>query len=527
MITQLPAPKTQASFFGASRTNAITALILLAIVAVGAGLRFHLLGARGFNVEAASWTFAHLPWNIFWRSMWHYDGHMTFYFILLRAWLVLGDSEWVVRSLSALFGLATLFALYFLGSRLFGKETGLIGAALLAVHTFHIRYSQEARSYSLLTLLVVLSTYFFFRAVESPSQKKYWAAYLLVSVLACYSHVLPVLVLAAQWLSLGASKFRQIGSATILLVVSIFALLTAPMGLFVLFQNRGQIDWVPPLTWSSFLGFAYFFSGDVGSILLVLYLALCLLSLRSWVRVKALPMASQDQPWRLKLIVLWLVLPFAIVIGASLVKPVFQPRFLLMCVPAFTLIAGLGLTELSRLSLVWCRLSRVALAVILVLSIWGARKEYRTAALARSSFRPTTQYILDHQQSQDAILLFPAPTYFPFNYYAHRQRQGQGKMSMPVIVFPVFEDAPNAARLIPTRDEVEARVRDCKRVWLVLNLRNLSHAADRISASAMIRETLQEQFQMQEEQTFPGQPKVTVALYVRAPGDEPDKPRSR
>ena len=527
MNTPLSVSKKPVLFSRWSRTGALTTLTLLVIIGVGAAFRFHLLEVRGFNVEAASWTFARLSWGNFWKSMWHYDGHMTFYYILLRVWLVLGNSEWIVRSLSVLFGLATLPALYLLGSRLFGKQAGLISAALLAVHTFHIRYSQEARSYSLLTLLLVLSVYFFVRAAESPNQRKYWAAYLLVSVLACYSHVLAILVLTALWLSLGPAKLRQIGSATIVLVMSIFVLLTTPMGLFVLFENNGQIGWVPPLTWGSFVGFVYFVTGDVGNVLLVLYLALCLLSLRPLFQSKSNNVERNDERWRLRLVLLWLVVPFAIVIGASLVKPVFQPRFLLMCVPALALLAGLGITELTRLSVFWRRLSPLAFIVVLALSVWGARKEYRTAALARTSFRPMTQYVLDREQSQDAIFFFPAPTYLPFNYYAHRQMEKQSRMFLPTVVFPPFNDAPTGARLIPTRDEIEAAVRDYKRVWLVLNLRQHSSITKRPTIVAMIRETLQEQFQVQEERTFPGQPKVTVALYVRTTGEEPREQSNR
>ena len=530
---KLPPPKTQASFFGVSRINAITALILLVIVAVGAALRFHLLEVRGFGDEAARWTFASLPWSSFCKEVGRDEINMVFYYLLLRGWLVLGDSEWVIRSLSVVLGVATLPALYLLGSRLFGKKAGLISAALLAVHTFHIRYSQEARSYSLLTLLLVLSIYFLVLAVESPNQKKYWAAYLIISALACYSHLFAFLVLGAQWLSLGISKLRQIGSARIALVISIFALLTAPIGVFMLFQSKAQLDtqmdWIPPLTWESFIGFAYFFTGDFGRVLLWTYIILSLLALARLFRSSSDTTANQDDKWHLRLVLLWLVFPFFIVVGGSLFKPLFQPRYLLMCLPALVLLAGLGITELNRFFSSWRRLAiPTVFTVMIVLCVRGTRKEYQKAGLARNSFGPMTQYVLEHQKPQDAIFFFRSPSYMPFNYYVHLQKEKQSELPVPTIVFPPIKDVPPGEAIIPTKDEVEAAIGDRERVWLVLNRRTLSNPhRGFLEAAAMIRETFQEKFRIQEERTFPGPPKVDVALYVRTTSDQSDKSPER
>ncbi len=116
---------------------------------------------------------------------------------LLRLWLYLGESEWILRSLSVVFGVATVPAVYILGMRLFGPKAGLISATLLSLHTFHVQNSQEGRSYALVTLLV-LSTYFFVRALEAPHNKKHWLTYRLVSVVAVYAHGLPFLFVQAS-----------------------------------------------------------------------------------------------------------------------------------------------------------------------------------------------------------------------------------------------------------------------------------------------------------------------------------------
>ena len=115
--------------------------------------------------EASSWLYAQMPWLTFWKVMWGSQGNMVLYYWLLGWWLYLGDSEWTMRSLSVFFGLAAIPAVYLMGSRFFGRQVGLIASSLLATHVLHIQFSQHARSYALLTFLLVLSTYFFARWV--------------------------------------------------------------------------------------------------------------------------------------------------------------------------------------------------------------------------------------------------------------------------------------------------------------------------------------------------------------------------
>ena len=127
------------------------ALILGVVTLVGAGLRFRALGAHSLWIdEGASVLFATMPWRLFLHTLWAYQGNMTLYYFLLREWIHLGDSEFMVRSLSVLFSVLTIPAMYGLGKGLFDRATGLTAAALLSVHSFHILWSQQARSYSLL-----------------------------------------------------------------------------------------------------------------------------------------------------------------------------------------------------------------------------------------------------------------------------------------------------------------------------------------------------------------------------------------
>ena len=53
--------------------------------------------------EGLSFDVARLPWARFLHAIGFHEMNMSFYFLVLRFWLVLGRSEASVRSLSVLF----------------------------------------------------------------------------------------------------------------------------------------------------------------------------------------------------------------------------------------------------------------------------------------------------------------------------------------------------------------------------------------------------------------------------------------
>lgn len=86
------------------------------------------------------------------------DIHPPGYYWLLGAWRLLhGESEFALRSLSALASLLSVAFTFALGRRLFGVWPGLVAALLVTLNTFSIYYAQEARMYSLNALWAVAS----------------------------------------------------------------------------------------------------------------------------------------------------------------------------------------------------------------------------------------------------------------------------------------------------------------------------------------------------------------------------------
>src|SRR5207248_11580015 len=131
-------------------------------------LRIVALGTRSFWLdESASIMLARVDWHTFVNAVIRRQANMALYYTLLRGWVQIGNGEWWTRFLSVIFGVAAISVMYQLGKVILGAKGGRIAALLLAVHAFHIEYSQEARGYSLAVFFALLSCYFFLKSLES------------------------------------------------------------------------------------------------------------------------------------------------------------------------------------------------------------------------------------------------------------------------------------------------------------------------------------------------------------------------
>lgn len=152
------------------------------------------------------------------------DVHPLGYYTLLWAWgQAFGRSPLIVRSLSVLIGLGVILVGIKLAETLFGSKAGIMAGVLLALSPFHVHYSQEVRMYALLTLLLLLATFWQWKLLDKP-QPWVWIAYGITAAAAQYSHNLASLyllplsaipLLARNWR--GVRLTAQAGGLAILL----------------------------------------------------------------------------------------------------------------------------------------------------------------------------------------------------------------------------------------------------------------------------------------------------------------------
>ena len=119
---------------------------LLIIALAGLLLRVSLLGSKSLWLdEAFSVWMAKLPVEHIWSIT--TENHPPLYYLTLKTWMVLGDSEAIVRLPSALISVISFALLYLLARRLLDERAAIIAVSILALSPLDFWYAQEARMY--------------------------------------------------------------------------------------------------------------------------------------------------------------------------------------------------------------------------------------------------------------------------------------------------------------------------------------------------------------------------------------------
>ena len=426
---------------------------------------FHL-GSKSLWVdECGSLEFAQQPWREFWKTMWHGEANMLTYYLMLRGWIHLGTSESLLRSLSVIPAVATIWVVYLLGKRLFSVQVGLVSAFLLAVNACHVAYSQEARSYALLIFLCSLSLLTFVIAVEQ-STTAHWFFYASVTVLGLYTHFFTALLILAEWVSLlllprSLVDRRRFGWSALLIGV-----VCLPVAWFILTKDVGQLDFIPNpgfMELYRLLLFLTSYGGKVfGALVAVVYFAgLCVAIYLFWSRWKNFERSTGL--WHIGLLCISLLLPVFLDVAIShLGKQMFYYRYLLLCLPALTVLAARGLCSLP--SRYWLSAGVLVTGCLCLATV---RRYYATP---KQDWREATRYLLRNTRSDDTVLFYPFYAGQPLKYY--EQQLGPRGNALKVI----------PAQLFPLATSRNARPRV---IWLLSNrqdsfLREYQHDLSRV-----------------------------------------------
>lgn len=137
--------------------------LLLGILLLSCVLRFYNLGFQGawldelYTLKQADPDLSFKEFNDI--NMFR-DGIPHLYFLIVKFFgIIFGHTLYTIRLVSVVFGALGVFGMYLLGKEISGKNLGYIAALLLAVHPFHIEYSQEGRSYAMLAFFVIMAYY--------------------------------------------------------------------------------------------------------------------------------------------------------------------------------------------------------------------------------------------------------------------------------------------------------------------------------------------------------------------------------
>ncbi len=332
------------------------ALVLILTIA-GGSLRFQDLGRDSlWYDEAFSALQAQLPFGELLQSV-AQDVHPPLYHLLLHGVLAFGDSEVALRIPSALFGTLSIPLLYLLGRAWFSGPVGVLAALLLAISPAHIWHSQDARMYTLLTFEGILAWYFFGRLLKAP-RLSLWVGYFLVAEAILYTHYYGVLLLLPQTGVVLLLRHREeIGWSFWSRWVRVqtgLALVFLPWISFAWPTIRfDRVSWIgepgrpSPLSQAGQALAGFGVGGEESSWLLgIPFLLLSMVGLvrgedRSWRTPRA---GLRERP--ILLCAAYFAAPILAILAISMVRPLLVPRYVLMTVPAFFLMAAVGLSRL-------------------------------------------------------------------------------------------------------------------------------------------------------------------------------------
>ncbi|MEO0514899.1 MAG: glycosyltransferase family 39 protein [Planctomycetota bacterium] len=334
-----------------------------------------------------------------------------------------GHSDAALRSLSVVFGVASVPLLFGIGRRLFDWRVGLVAAVLMAVSPYQVYYSQEYRYYAMFLAFSLAAMVLLLRALGvgdeanagegvgserlgtqgEPSRRWSWLGYVVLSTLAFYTHGFALFTLASIGVavlvlySLGVVGMIRmkvfLGTQVVLMG------LILPWGLMKMaltrqdassaFEASGAlvVPWISSPPWWApvrtvgnfmFLGVKYLSLPWVGAGMLVLLVGLAVAVVRSGGLKRWAPdvAGALALGWRGRLGSWWMVLawtfgPLLLVLALSYtVRPIYNDRYLIASTAGLYLFLAAGMVALSRVVPMW------AMTGVIMLGMAGSLGNY-------------------------------------------------------------------------------------------------------------------------------------------------------
>jgi mannosyltransferase len=498
-----------------------TALGLVVVVVVGAGIRLIGIGDKSLWIDEvfSVWTSGHSPADII-RISADLDLHPPLYYLLLHAWTLipgpatLVDEETVTRSLSALFGIATLPLTYLIGCRIRGRALGLTAAGALALSPLQLYYAHQARMYAMLTFFGAAATLCLLHVLEPGPRlrpDRWWFGLTASTTLVMLSHNTGVLMPASAAMYLAAaarwrrrhherSVFRPFtgssGAATAWLAAAVLWMPWLPS----LVGQVRRVDaefWISapsPTTvvehWSD-LASAY----SDGAFHAAAALAAAVLV--------GIGLARGRRDGGLILMLVLVVVPPAIELLVSLRRPIFFTQTIVWTSVPFSILFAAGILSLRGRAL-----TLVAAAAVVLFNGMGILGVHRFAG--KEDWRAATGYVAQRATGSELILFSAGWSQLPFDhYYVRQDGPALVRHGLPADMFDrgILEPKMSTADV----SRLEALTADRDSVWVVYSHDWYTDPSGIVPASLGAR------WRQADARTFPGIHVVHYALSPASP----------
>jgi len=387
-------PRAESRLLGASTSLAIATAsgvaLVLGLIRLGAP---SLWADESFTARAVQGPFGEMV-----------NGYHWLYYSLTKPWtLVAGTSEAALRLPSVVGAMLACALLIVLAQKLFDRWVALWSGLFLAASPFVVKWSQQARGYTLMLAVSLAAMLLLLRALERGTRSA-WALYgLAFSALVVWHPVAGVILVPAH--ALLAYQRRERIAPHGLLAVVLIAAIAVPWAGQIAMRSTGEnvaMNWLkfptPEVAAHALLDV----SGAAGLGLLLALGGLWVLA-RAGKRELAVWLAT------------WAFTPFAVALLVSIARPIFLDRYLLVASPAFALLAGVAVMGVGR------RLRGVLALAALIATTVGLVQWYSTTAdrgnWRGEDWRRAVQTVLERRDASAQIVVVPWAAASAAEYY--------------------------------------------------------------------------------------------------------------
>ncbi|NLE75378.1 MAG: hypothetical protein GX605_01330 [Chloroflexi bacterium] len=413
-------------------------VLILALCLLAFALRVYRLDAQSLWYDegvTAYLTTLSLPALTAWTAD---DIQPPLYYALVWGWARLaGTGEWALRFPSVWAGVLAVPLLWWMGQRLGGSRAAGGGCALLAaVSPLHLWYAQEARNYTLVTLLCLAASLALAANLGWPrSGWRRWAPYVLLMTAAVYTHYFAFFCLlfhgmfALLWAALRPGQ--RAGRCALAAAAAVVAAYL-PWLPFVWARWQADVSYWPGSlklgeAWRkvalSFLGGESLLEAE-GLRLLPFYGAALAVSVSVWAATawKERRRAGEGWPglWGLAFALGYAVVPVAGLLALALVTPKFNPRYAMLASPGVLLLLGgaLGRALALRSGRALCAAPAGAAVLFVVgVSAYAGWNLYHDPAFSKADFRGVARHVRGHAAADETVVLVSGHMVPVWDYY--------------------------------------------------------------------------------------------------------------
>ena len=475
-------------------------VIIFLIILLGFSLRFYNLAEESLWIDEIEGSILIAKQPITYLLNPDVDTTVSTYHIISHYWMqIFGQSEFSIRFPALIFGVLSIFMIYKLGKVLFNLEIGLLSALILAISPFHIHYSQEARPYSLLMVLSLISTYYFVKFIKSHHEKnfrgkfnslshkilsflknkKIIGIYIASTLIGIYTHyfIFFLLIFHNIYFFIYNIKNKYLVKNWLIsqsIILLIFSLYNPFFSKHIIWGLNGGFTYIDQyFSWFSIiktlhifiLDYSFFnsnycipcFRVNIFIIFLVgiVSLSLIFLGIKSLFTYKKNVKEVIYKNEKLIFLILYLLIPLVTLYAISFIIPLFQTRYVIYSSAPLYILISIGISGFKKRS-------KISLVFILIFLfsfvLFGYYKD-----VTKEQWREASDFIDKYSKENDVIVYVRST--FVFDYYDVKI----DKKRLIPDNYPYPKDAPEVYGEPLKHKDINQITLYYKRVWLVLS----------------------------------------------------------